>query len=171
MEFGGRYLFASSRLSLWQALNDTDVLRAAIPGCDAIRWVGPDALEASISVNLGIARPVFTGDLLLSDVRPAERYTLTGRGRGGLLGLAHGAADIELSDAEAGAMLWFQASGGASGQIMRLGKSLIGSRAQGVIDGFFARIGTAMGTTVTPVPESGPSEPDPAPLSTRIDPT
>jgi len=74
---------------------------------------------------------------------------LSGRGRGGLLGLAHGSADIVLADCEAGTELSFSATGGASGQIMKLGRALIGNRAQYVIDGFFERFAAAMQVRIT----------------------
>lgn len=155
MDFGGRYSIAAPRASVWAALNDAEVLKAAIPGCHKIAWVGDDALDLEIKVNLGVVHPVFKGDLTLANIVPAERYTLTGRGRGGLLGLAEGSADIVLSDDGADTMLVFAANGGASGQIMKLGKAIIGNSAQKVIDGFFERFGAAMGAVVTPLPPPG----------------
>ncbi|WP_196259380.1 SRPBCC domain-containing protein [Pelagibacterium limicola] len=155
MEFGGRYKVGAPRLKVWEALNDTEVLKASIPGCQRIAWVSATALEAEMGVNLGVAKPVFTGDLILSNVVPAERYTLSGQGRGGLLGMAHASADITLADFGAGTLLVFTASGGASGRIMQLGKALVGSSAQKVIDGFFARFGEAMGADVEPFKTDG----------------
>jgi len=149
MQFGGRYLFAAPRPLVWAALNDAGVLQAAIPGCRRLEWSGPDQLAIEISVSLGPVRPTFSGDLTLSNVRPAESYRLEGRGRGGLLGLAHGGADIVLADQPEGTELRFLAEGGASGRIMQLGRALVGSSAQGIIDGFFARFAQAMGAEIT----------------------
>ena len=151
MDFGGRYRIAAPRAAVWSALNDTEVLKAAIPGCHKIAWSGETALDLEIKVNLGVMHPVFKGDLTLSNIVPAEHYTLSGKGRGGLLGLAEGAADITLSDEGDATLLVFAAQGGASGQIMRLGKAIIGNSAQKVIDGFFERFGAAMGAEVTPL--------------------
>lgn len=152
MEFGGRYLFSAPRDRVWAALNDTAVLQAAIPGCSRLEWTGTTTLECEIKVNFGLVQPTFTGDLELRDIAPAIRYTLAGRGRGGLLGKAEAAADIALSDAPGGTELAFSANGGADGGITKLGKAVIGNSAQKVIDGFFERIGEAMGTAVTPLP-------------------
>ena len=154
MDFGGSYLFGAKRADVWAALNDTRVLKAVIPGCERIDWSGPQALDLSIRVNFGIVHPVFAGDLVLSNVHPAERYTLSGRGRGGMLGLAQGAADISLSDAEGGTLLSFTADGKADGGVMRLGRALIGKSAQRVIDGFFESIGREMGANVTALPRA-----------------
>ncbi len=151
LEFGGRYKVQAKRETVWVALNDTEVLKACIPGCKRIDWVSEDALEAEIAVNLGVIKPVFTGDLRLSNVIVAQSYTLSGQGRGGLLGKAQASADIELSDFEGETLLLFSATGGASGQIMRLGKALVGNSAQKIIDGFFERFGEAMGANVIPL--------------------
>ena len=145
MQFGGRYRFHASRAELWAALNDAAVLQAAIPGCSRLDWTGPATLECEIKVNFGLMRPTFLGDLELRDVVPAERYTLAGRGRGGLLGKAEAAADIVLSDTLDGTELSFSAGGSADGGIMKLGRALIGNSAQKVIDGFFERFAEAMG--------------------------
>lgn len=152
MDFGGRYLFEARRADVWAALNDTGVLKAVIPGCEQIGWTSAETLDLKIKVSLGIVHPVFAGELRLSNIREAESYTLSGRGKGGLLGLAHGSADITLADAEGGTILAFLAAGQADGGIMRLGRALIGNSAQKVIDGFFAAIGEQMGAIVTAIP-------------------
>ena len=160
MDFGGRYIVAAPRVAVWAALNDTQMLKAAIPGCHKIAWSGADTLDLEIKVSLGVVHPVFKGALALTGIVPAERYTLTGRGKGGLLGLAEGSADIILSDHGEDTMLVFAAQGGASGQIMKLGKAIIGNSAQRIIDGFFERFGEAMGAAVTPLPVEGEVEPE-----------
>ena len=156
MDFGGRYLFGAKRAEVWAALNDTRVLGAVIPGCQRIEWTGPTTLDLSIKVSLGFVHPTFAGELELSNVRPAESYTLAGRGKGGVLGMAHAAADIGLSDDPGGTILIFAAVGRADGGIMRLGQSLIGNSAQKLIDGFFEAIGREMAVTVTPLARTSP---------------
>ncbi len=151
MEFGGRYHFSAPRTAVWAALNDTDKLAAAIPGCKRLEWTGRDTLELELQVSLGIAKPTFAADLRLSEVSEAETYTLSGRGRG-LLGRAEGAAKITLTDSGAGTELRFLATGGADNRIMSLGQALIGKSAQHVIDHFFTEFGGTFGVTVTPLP-------------------
>ena len=154
MEFGGRYRFGAGRQAVWRALNDTAVLKAVIPGCEGIEWTSPTTLDLIVQVSLGIVRPRFSGQLELSDVHPAEHYILTGRGKGGLLGLAQASARISLADDGAGTILVFAATGKADNGIMRLGRALIGNSAQKIIDGFFEAIGTQMQTKVEPIPEA-----------------
>ncbi|GHA32086.1 hypothetical protein GCM10007989_30190 [Devosia pacifica] len=151
MEFGGRYRVSATRMKVWAALNDTSVLKNAIPGCHRIEWADQDQLDLEIKVNLGVVQPVFAGDLWLSGIVPAERYTLSGRGRGGLFGKAEGSADIVLEDIGEDTLLMFTANGGASGQVMKLGKAIVGKSAQKVIDGFFEHFGDAMGANVEPL--------------------
>ena len=153
MEFGGKYLYRAPRAVMWEALNSTEMLKAAIPGCNRFDCTAALTLELAIQVTFGLVQPRFSGDLALSGIVPAERYTLSGKGRGGLLGMAEGSADIVLSDAEGGTRLDFVARGGADGGIMKLGKALVGSSAQKVIDGFFGRFANAMGVEVTPITE------------------
>lgn len=152
MEFGGTYRFSAPRETVWAALNSTEVLGAAIPGCRRIEWTSGTTLECEIQVNFGVISPVFLGDLTLSNVIAAERYTLSGRGRGGMLGKAEAAADISLLDDGPATVLSFRAQGGADGGIMKLGKALLAGSAQKVIDGFFLRIGRAMAVDVMPLP-------------------
>jgi len=151
MEFGGRYKMAAPRARIWDALNDPQMLKAAIPGCHLIEWSGPGTLDLEIKVNLGIMSPTFKGELALTNIIPAESYTLSGKGKGGMLGLAEGSADVTLADDGEETLLTFTANGGASGQIMKMGKALIGNSAQRIIDGFFERFGAAAGVEVTPL--------------------
>jgi uncharacterized protein len=154
MEFGGYYYFSAPRGAVWEALNDTEKLKAAIPGCKRLDWTGSGALELELKVSLGLMSPSFTADLNLTDIVPAETYTLAGKGRG-LLGKAEGAAKITLADApDGGTHLRFTATGGADNKIMSLGKALIGKSAQRVIDHFFAGFGDTFGARVTPLPPS-----------------
>ena len=156
MDFGGRYLFGAKRDEVWAALNDTRVLAAVIPGCERIEWTGPETLDLTIKVSLGVVHPRFAGELRLSDIDPARSYTLSGRGKGGLLGMAQASASIALEDEGRGTILSFAAAGRADGGIMRLGRALIGNSAQKLIDGFFDAIGQEMAVEVTPLPPGSP---------------
>lgn len=160
LEFGGTYLLSAGRLKVWQALNDENVLAATIPGCRRIVWRDADTLDLEVQVNLGVARPTFTGELNLSDVDPACSYILSGRAHGKLLGMAQGAAKVTLSDHGTNTILRFTAEGGASERLLKLGRPLIGKSVQAVIDHFFTRFADAMGVDVKPldVPDVTPPE-------------
>lgn len=175
MEFSGTYLIFADRNAVWRALNDVEALKQAIPRCEKISWSSENTLDLTIKVNLGIIKPKFSGELELSNIVEAQKYTLEGRGHGGLLGLARGSADIELQDEEItsfdildlkereqktdlaqgdmGTILSFVAQGGASDKIMALGKSIIGKSAQGIIDRFMGRFCDALGAPMLPIQE------------------
>lgn len=144
MNFSGQYLFLTDRQHVWRSLNNVDMLKAAIPGCEHIDWVDRGRLDVAIKVNLGVMNPTFAGDLLLSDIVEARTYTLSGQGRGRLLGLAKGTSRIELDDHTRGTSMVMSATGEASSAIMALGQKLVGRTAQGVIDRFFERFANAM---------------------------
>jgi len=140
-------------MRVWQALNDTAILKACIHGCTRIEWVNDTTLEAEMHVQLGPVGLDLGGDITLSDIIVAERYTLTGRARGGWLGWAHGAADVALSDLEHGTGLEFTAHGDVASTLARLGSVVVGGAAQRIIDGFFERFAGTIGATSTPMHE------------------
>lgn len=152
MQFGGRYRFGAARNDVWLALNDADILKKTIPGCTRITWVGENSLEAVITIDLGVMKPTFSGGFDMLDVVPAQSWRLSGYGKGGLLGRAHGDADVAVADLGADCLLTFTASAGASNAIMKLGRALIGNAAQRVIDGFFERFAAAMGVELEVLP-------------------
>ncbi|MCF6327395.1 MAG: hypothetical protein L3J21_08900 [Devosiaceae bacterium] len=185
MEFSGKYLIFAKRKRVWSALNDEMVLKEAIPGCDSIEWQSSTTLELTIRVNLGVIKPKFAGELELSNIIEAKSYTLCGHAKGSFLGMAKARADVHLSkyrllekDFEleflsqeveidpdgssspgaAGTILEFEASGGASKNIMALGSKLIGNSAQRVINGFMGRFSSAMQAPVAQLPKETPRE-------------
>ncbi|MCF6344440.1 MAG: carbon monoxide dehydrogenase subunit G [Devosiaceae bacterium] len=148
MQFSGKYLIKAPRDEVWRALNNADILKETIPGCKKIAWVSDNELELEIMINLGLINPKFAGGLELKNVTAAQKYTLLGYGKGSILGHAHGEADIELSDFEGGTILSFNAKGGGSNALMKLGKKIIGKSAQKIIDRFFERFAKAMGAEI-----------------------
>ncbi len=153
MQFSGKYIIGASRQAVWEALNDEKILQKTIFGCQKITWISANQLEIEVLVNLGVMKKTFIGDLELVDVKEAQKYTLKGKGRGGVLGKVHASADIELKDHlfddnKSGTYLEFIAMGGGSGTIMNMGKAIIGSSAQKIIDKFFDRFAQAMGVKI-----------------------
>lgn len=158
LEFGGTYIVSADRETVWQALNNVDVLAETIPGCRRIVWRNDRFLDLEVEVNLGVMHPKFAGELELSDVDSARSYTLFGRARGKFLGKAQGTAKVSLSDARGDTILSFSAVGGASERLLALGRPLIGKSVQRVIDHFFQRFADAIGVEIKPVE----SPPDPS---------
>jgi carbon monoxide dehydrogenase subunit G len=105
-----------------------------------------DMLERASNVWMKVTR----GDIFLSNVEPAKSYRLSGQGRGGILGMAKGFADITLNDHPDGSTLDFEAMGDVSGSVEKIGAKLVSGAAQSVIDRFFERFAAQFGATAVP---------------------
>lgn len=153
MELTGEYVLPVARERVWAALLDTDLLRAAIPGCEAITDEGEGAYSAVVLAAVGPVRARFKGRIQQHDLRPPSAYSLTFEGDGGLAGFARGSADIELSEAgEAGAhtRLTYRARSDIGGRLAQIGSRLIDASAARLSAQFFERLtGLLTGPDVT----------------------
>jgi carbon monoxide dehydrogenase subunit G/GNAT superfamily N-acetyltransferase len=96
MDFTGQERITAPRDVVWAALNDPDILKQCIPGCQALEFVGPNELVATIKVKLGIVSLTFTGEIRVSNIDAPLSYTLSAEGRGSIAGFAKGSADVTL---------------------------------------------------------------------------
>lgn len=146
MDLTGEELIAAPRQAVWDALNNVDLLKACIPGCETLEWLSENELQAAIRVNLGIVKVRFNGKLILSALNPPVSYTLTGEGQGSIAGFAVGSADIKLIEVDdQTTQLKYTINGDAGGKIAQLGTRLLGNAARKIADRFFANIGEAAG--------------------------
>jgi hypothetical protein len=140
MEMHATRTIAADRATVWAALNDADVLRACIPGCEELTGTPEDGFHAVVKQKVGPVKATFKGAVVLSDVTPNESYTISGEGKGGVAGFAKGAAVVRLSDAEAGGTdLHYDVQAKVGGKIAQLGSRLIDSFATKMADQFFER--------------------------------
>ena len=94
MDMTGEYKIAAPRERVWAALNDPEILRQAIPGCEELNKLSDTELEATAKAKIGPVSARFKGKVVLSDLKPPEGYTLTGEGSGGAAGFAKGEAKV-----------------------------------------------------------------------------
>jgi carbon monoxide dehydrogenase subunit G len=147
MQMTGEQRVAAPRDKVWEALNDPEVLRAAIPGCQSLEKDGDDRFLATIEVKIGPIGARFKGAVQLSDQRPGEGYTLTGEGSAGIAGSAKGSARVSLGDAGEGATLVsYDVDSQVSGRLAQLGGPLIDATAKQLAGKFFAKFGEVVGT-------------------------
>jgi uncharacterized protein len=126
--------------SVWRALNDVDVLRQCLPGCESLEKTADDALSAKVSLKIGPIKAVFTGDVTLSNFNPPFSYTITGAGKGGIAGFAKGGADVVLTPSEDGTTLLKYASKvDVGGKIAQLGGRLILATSKKLTEEFFSK--------------------------------
>ena len=143
MKMSGEEMIAAPRAAVWKALNDTDVLKSCIPGCDSIIRHSPTKLEAKVTIKLGPVKAGFTGVVNLTDMDPPNGYRISGEGKGGLAGFASGGADVKLSDAPGGTLLKYDVDAQVGGKLAMLGSRLIDSTAQSLATQFFEKFAAA----------------------------
>ncbi len=137
MELKGSRLIAADRETVWSALNDPDVLKAAIPGCSDLTGSAAEGFEATVTQKIGPVKATFKGNVALSDVVPMESYRISGEGKGGAAGFAKGGADVRLSDGDGGTLLEYDVQASVGGKLAQLGSRLIDGVARRLADQFF----------------------------------
>ena len=141
MDMSGEALIAAPRDRVYAALNDIDVLRRSIPGCEAIEWVSDNEMTATVVAKVGPVKAKFTGHVTLSDRKAPEGYTISGEGKGGAAGFAKGSATVRLEEKDAGTLMTYQVRAQVGGKLAQIGGRLIDGTAKKMADQFFANFG------------------------------
>ena len=102
MDMTGERRIPAPRQIVWDALNNPEVLKASIPGCDNLEQLAENQLKATASIKIGPISAKFGGAVTLSDIDPPNGYTISGEGQGGVAGFAKGGAKVRLEPAEGG---------------------------------------------------------------------
>lgn len=143
MTMSGEAALPAARPKVWAMLNDADVLRACIPGCQSLEKTGDNGFAAVAKIKIGPVSATFSGKVQLSDIVPDVGYTISGEGEGGVAGFARGGAKVSLADAAGGTLLRYDVEAHVGGKIAQLGSRLIDSVAKGMADKFFASFAEA----------------------------
>ena len=152
MEMKGSRVVPTDVDTTWRALNDPEVLRACIPGCESIDRVSDSEYRVAMTARVGPVSAKFTGRLLLADIVAPRSYTLKFEGQGGAAGFANGTAKVELSRVDGGTRIDYVVNAQVGGKLAQIGSRLIDGAAAKVADDFFARF----------VERAGGSPPSPA---------
>src|SRR6185436_5255226 len=148
MELTGQERIAAPRAQVWQALNDPEILKACIPGCESIELTSPTDMKARITLRLGPIKASFSGQVTLSNVDPPNGYTISGEGSGGSAGGARGSADVRLAEDGDGSLLTYRVTSQVTGKIAQLGARLVDSAAQKLAGDFFAAFNNSFQPTI-----------------------
>lgn len=163
MEMTGERRIPAPRQAVWDALNDTEALRAAIPGCETLERTGENELSARVAVKLGPMAAKFTGKVQLTNIVPPVSYTIGGEGNGGAMGFAKGGADVSLVEAGPNeTVLTYSVKAQVGGKIAQLGARLIDSTAKQMADQFFDRFAANLAAAQPQAAEAAPVAPAPA---------
>lgn len=139
MELKGEYRIAAPREAVWAGLNDPEVLKASIPGCDEIEKVSETEMNAKVTAKVGPVKAKFGGSVTLSDLNPPESYVITGEGKGGAAGFAKGSARVELEADGDATILRYTVQANVGGKLAQIGARLIEGTARKMADDFFSR--------------------------------
>jgi carbon monoxide dehydrogenase subunit G len=145
MELKGEQTLPQQQAVVWEGLNNLEILKAAIPGCEDIVEVAPDEFKIVMLAAVGPVKARFNGKLTMSNVRAPDAYTLTFEGTGGAAGFGKGGADVSLEAIDNGTRLTYRANAQIGGKIAQVGSRLIDGVAARMAAEFFKRFETALG--------------------------
>lgn len=145
MEITGEYRIPASKQTVWDALNDPEVLKECLPGCEEIEKTSNTEMKAKITTKVGPVKAKFTGAVTLSDLDPPNGYTLTGEGQGGAAGFASGVAKVKLTEDGDHTVLTYEVDAKVGGKLAQIGSRLIDSTAKKLSAQFFGALAEKLG--------------------------
>ncbi len=145
MDMSGEFLIPAPREKVWEALNDPEILKQSIPGCETIEKISETEMTAVVIAKVGPVKATFKGDVVLSDIEPPSGYTLTGEGKGGVAGFAKGNARVTLSDEAGDTLLRYEVTARVGGKLAQVGARLIDATAKKLADEFFGTFSKIVG--------------------------
>ncbi len=157
MQMSGEYRIEANRDAVWAALNDPEVLKQAIPGCQEIDKTSDTEFAAKVKIKLGPVSAKFTGNVTLSDLDPPNGYTISGEGKGGPAGFAKGGAKVRLEADGAGTILSYEVDAQVGGKLAQIGSRLIDATAKKMAGDFFAKFAEVVGESEAAA-ATGPAE-------------
>jgi uncharacterized protein len=161
MELTETYKLPVSQQRAWEALNDTEILRASIPGCESIDADGENAYALSMSASVGPVKARFKGRMLLTDIDAPHTYTIVFEGQGGAAGFGKGNAQVTLEpDGDDATTLSYTASAQVGGKLAQIGSRLVDGAARKIAGEFFKRFSAQLTGGGEQVESSAPPEAD-----------
>ena len=145
MKLSGSYQINLSKQKVWEALNDPEILKKAIPGCEEFTKNSDTEFTATATNKIGPFNASFTGDIELTDLDPPNSYKITGSGNSPV-GFASGEATVKLEDNEKGTNLIYEVEANVGGKIAQVGSRLIDMTAKKMADIFFGKFSELIST-------------------------
>jgi uncharacterized protein len=144
MEMTGEYRIPAPRQRVWEALNDPDVLKQCIPGCQSLEKVSATEFNGRVVASVGPVRATFGGKVTLSDLDPPQSYTISGEGSGGVAGFAKGGAKVNLAEEGPETRLTYDVQAQVGGKLAQIGSRLIDGVARKMANDFFGSFAAAV---------------------------
>jgi carbon monoxide dehydrogenase subunit G len=168
MDMSGEYRIPAPRDRVWAALNDPDILKQAIPGCEELVKHSDTELEAKVTAKVGPVKAKFGGNVRLENINPPESYSIVGEGKGGAAGFAKGGADVHLKEDGTDTILTYTAKAEVGGKLAQIGSRLIQGTAKKMADDFFGTFSRVVGegaAAAAAAPAGPAAEAAPAPAA------
>lgn len=172
MDMTGEFRIAAPREAVWKALNDPDVLKQCIPGCEELLKTSGNEFTAKVTVRVGPVKARFAGKVTLSNLDPPNGYKITGEGQGGAAGFANGGAEVRLEPDGEATLLKYSVHAAIGGKLAQIGARLIDGTARKLADEFFGTFASLVGAgaapaapTAAPAPAETPAGAVPAPAA------
>lgn len=140
MDMSGEQRIPASREKVWKALNNPNVLRKCMPGCESMEKKSPTEMTATFKVKVGPVSASIKSDVTLTNVNAPESYTLVSEGSGGIAGFVKGSADVHLHEEDGETVLRYETKVQVGGKLAMLGSRLIDSSAKKLTAQFFERL-------------------------------
>jgi len=144
MTMYGEYQLPAPQQTVWEKLNDPEVLKACIPGCESLDKTSDTGFQAVATIKIGPVKARFKGAVTLSDIDPPNGYKISGQGEGGVAGFAKGGAVVALADKDGGTLLSYDVEAQIGGKLAQLGQRLINGSAKKLADEFFSNFAKAV---------------------------
>lgn len=126
------------KAKVWAALNDPDILKRSIPGCQSLEMASPTEMTATVVLKIGPVKATFAGKVTLLDLDPPNSYRIVGEGAGGVAGFAKGGANVRLEEETPDiTILHYEVDAQIGGKLAQLGSRLIDSTAKKLAASFF----------------------------------
>jgi carbon monoxide dehydrogenase subunit G len=138
MDINGEFTIPAPRERVFEALNDPEVLKRCIPGCQELERTSENGFDAKMSAKIGPVKAKFDTVIELSEVNPPESYTISGQGKGGPAGFGKGSARVSLEEQGEETVLRYEAELQVGGKLAQIGSRLVGGTARKIANDFFS---------------------------------
>jgi hypothetical protein len=161
MEMTGEFRIPAPRQRVWEGLNDPEILKSSIPGCQTIEKLSDTEFTAKVLAQVGPVKANFAGKVTLSDLQPPQSYTIAGEGTGGVAGFAKGSAKVNLDEDGGATVLHYAVQAHVGGKLAQIGSRLIDSVARRMAENFFTRFVAAVAPEQVAPAAAGTTETEP----------
>lgn len=158
MEIKGEYQIATARDKVWLALNDAEVLKRCIPGCESLEKESDTEFKAKVMAAIGPVKARFNSSISLQDLNPPESYTIVGDSKSGAAGFGRGTANVKLTEQDGGTLLSYEADFKVGGKLAQVGSRLVLGATRKIADEFFGAFSTELDPAASKVQDDTSAE-------------